>query len=199
VKERGLGPRRGECVAVLVRRLAQSAEVEPTSPPLGVVRLRDCRAYATAAAWDDFGNAGQRGGSWSWFITSTTINAPNRAICARLPSTSHRLSCAPNRRSVSMWACWQAVAELTRRAEAFMPRFGLGGVASRGTGLSERRTQAAAGPGSCRLALEEAVVKAQGVVERVHLVVVEHADPVAQLSDVDAEHLLEEYAALPAR
>jgi mRNA-degrading endonuclease toxin of MazEF toxin-antitoxin module len=78
VKERGLGPRRGECVAVLVRRLAQSAEVEPTSPPLGVVRLRDCRAYATAAARDDFGNAGQRGGSWSWFITSTAINAPNR-------------------------------------------------------------------------------------------------------------------------
>jgi hypothetical protein len=49
-----------------------------------------------------------------------------------------------------------------------------------------------------KLPLEEAVVKAQGVVERVHLVVVEHADPVVQLGDVDPERLLEEYAALPA-
>src|SRR5258708_28707097 len=47
-------------------------------------------------------------------------------------------------------------------------------------------------------ALEEAVVEAQGVVECVHFVVVEHADPVVQLGDVDAQHLLEEYAALPA-
>jgi hypothetical protein len=47
-------------------------------------------------------------------------------------------------------------------------------------------------------ALEEAVVEAQGVVEHVHLVIVEHADPVVQLGDVDAERLLEEYAALPA-
>jgi hypothetical protein len=47
-------------------------------------------------------------------------------------------------------------------------------------------------------ALEEAVVEAQGVAERVHLVVVEHADPVVQLGDVDAERPFEEYAALPA-
>src|SRR5580693_3606116 len=49
-----------------------------------------------------------------------------------------------------------------------------------------------------KLPLEEAVVKAQGVVECVHFVVVEHADPVVQLGDVDPERLLEEYAALPA-
>ena len=42
------------------------------------------------------------------------------------------------------------------------------------------------------------MVEPQGVVEGVHLVVVKHADPVVQLSDVDAQHLLEEYAALPA-
>jgi hypothetical protein len=42
------------------------------------------------------------------------------------------------------------------------------------------------------------VVQAQGVIERVHLVVVEHADPVVQLGDVDAERLLEEYAAFAA-
>ena len=41
-----------------------------------------------------------------------------------------------------------------------------------------------------RAALEETVIEAQGVVERVHFVVVEHADPVVQLGDVDAEHLL---------
>jgi 4-hydroxy 2-oxovalerate aldolase len=46
--------------------------------------------------------------------------------------------------------------------------------------------------------LEETVVEAQGVVECVHFVVVEHADPVVQLRNVDAEHLLEEYAAFPA-
>jgi hypothetical protein len=49
-----------------------------------------------------------------------------------------------------------------------------------------------------KLPLEEAVVKAQGVVECVHFVVVEHADPVVQLGDVDPERLLEEYAALSA-
>jgi hypothetical protein len=58
-----------------------------------------------------------------------------------------------------------------------------------------------AGPGGLvrpHAALEEAVVEAQGVVQGVRLVIVEHADPVAQLGDVDAEHLIEEYAALPA-
>jgi hypothetical protein len=42
-------------------------------------------------------------------------------------------------------------------------------------------------------ALEETVVEAEGVVECVHLAVVEHADPVVQLGNVDPEHLLEEY------
>ena len=42
------------------------------------------------------------------------------------------------------------------------------------------------------------MVEPQGVVEGVHLVVVERADPVVQLSDIDGQHLLEEYAALAA-
>jgi len=42
------------------------------------------------------------------------------------------------------------------------------------------------------------VVEPQGVVEGVHFTVIKHADPVVQLSDIDAQHLLKEYAAFPA-
>lgn len=46
--------------------------------------------------------------------------------------------------------------------------------------------------------LDKAVIEAQGVVERVHFVVVQHADPVAQFADIDPQHLLEEDATFPA-
>ena len=42
------------------------------------------------------------------------------------------------------------------------------------------------------------MVEPQGVVEGVQLVVVKYADPVIQLSVIDAQHLLEEYAAFPS-
>lgn len=79
-------------------------------------------------------------------------------------------------------------------------------VSSWGGGPSRSAGPGEVGVGRCRAgrravsraALEEAVVEAQGVVGRVHFVVVDYADAVVQLGDVDAEHLLEEYAAFPA-
>src|ERR1035438_1182964 len=78
------------------------------------------------------------------------------------------------------------------------PRVAGAGWPQRASSMTVRARSPSGRADHCAAALEETVVEAQGVVECVHFVVVEHADPVVQLSDVDAEHLLEEYAAFPA-